>query len=160
MSTTIVSSDHDSVVSEIDIAAPPDRVFRALTDASQLRQWFGGSRECPEKSWKMDARAGGRYSYATQPGGVEVNGVRAFACEGEILEYVPPHLLIYTWIANWHDTPGRSTVVRWDLFPTATGTHVKVTHSGLASLPVARKDYSGGWPGVVANLKKFAEGGL
>jgi hypothetical protein len=34
---------------------------------------------------------------------------------------------------------------------------VKVTHSGLADLAVARKDYSGGWPGVVEMLKKFVE---
>jgi hypothetical protein len=34
---------------------------------------------------------------------------------------------------------------------------VKVTHSGLAQEPTARKDYSGGWPGVVEQLKKFIE---
>jgi hypothetical protein len=37
------------------------------------------------------------------------------------------------------------------------GTHVKVTHSGLAQEAVARKDYSGGWPGVVKLLKQFVE---
>jgi hypothetical protein len=34
---------------------------------------------------------------------------------------------------------------------------VRVTHSGLANLPVARKDYTGGWPEVVEMLKKFVE---
>jgi hypothetical protein len=34
---------------------------------------------------------------------------------------------------------------------------VKVTHSGLAQEPAARKDYSGGWLGVVEKLKEFAE---
>jgi len=34
---------------------------------------------------------------------------------------------------------------------------VKVTHSGLATLPIARKDYSGGWTSVVEMLKKFIE---
>jgi len=37
------------------------------------------------------------------------------------------------------------------------GTHVKVTFSGLKNLPIARKDYSGGWPGVLKMLKEFAE---
>jgi hypothetical protein len=37
------------------------------------------------------------------------------------------------------------------------GTRVKVTHSGLAEEPEARKDYSGGWPGVVEFLKIFVE---
>jgi uncharacterized protein YndB with AHSA1/START domain len=48
-------------------------------------------------------------------------------------------------------------VVRWELTPTKLGTLVKVTHSGLAQEEAARKDYSGGWPGVLEMLKKFAE---
>jgi len=32
---------------------------------------------------------------------------------------------------------------------------VKVTHSGLAQDPGARKDYSGGWPGVVGSSRNF-----
>jgi len=47
--------------------------------------------------------------------------------------------------------------VRWELTPTEGGTRVKVTHSGLAQESAARKDYSGGWPGVVQQLKKFVE---
>jgi hypothetical protein len=32
-----------------------------------------------------------------------------------------------------------------------------VTHNGLAQDPEARKDYSGGWIGVVEKLKEFTE---
>lgn len=156
MPTAMVSPDLDAVVSEIDVAAPPERVFRALTDSGELTRWFRSS-ECPPKFWKFDPRAGGKYGYATEKGTLTVNGVSEFECHGEVLEYVPPHLLIYTWIANWHEDPSHRTVVRWDLTPTASGTHVKVTHSGLAQEEVARKDYSGGWPGVVEMLKKFVE---
>jgi uncharacterized protein YndB with AHSA1/START domain len=158
MPTTIITPDQDSIVSEIDIAAPPARVFQALTDAGELKRWFT-SPECPVKSWKMDARLGGRYSYETQGGSVVVNGIREFRCHGEILEIDPPRLLVYSWIANWHDDTARRTTVRWELTPKAGGTHAKVTHSGLATLPVARKDYFGGWPGVVEMLKKFSEAG-
>lgn len=156
MTTTIVTPDQDAVVSEIQIAAPPERVFRALSDAGELGRWFG-SPDCPVKFWKMDARVGGRYSYATEKGSVVVNGVSEFECHGEILECDPPRLLVYTWIGNWHDQPGAKTVVRWELTPKASGTHVRVTHSGLSSLPVAREDYTGGWPGVVEQLKNFVE---
>jgi uncharacterized protein YndB with AHSA1/START domain len=83
--------------------------------------------------------------------------VTRFHCEGEVLEYDPPRLLAYTWIANWHDDAACRTAVRWELTPKAGGTRLKVTHSGLATLPVARKDYSGGWPGVVEQLKQFVE---
>jgi len=153
---TITTPDLDAIVSEIQIAAPAERVFQALTDEVQLCRWFS-SPECPAKYWRMDARLGGRYGYATKKGSFEVNNVREFECHGEIVEYDSPRVLAYTWIANWHDDKASRTVVRWELTPQSGGTHVKVTHSGLAQLPVARKDYSGGWPGVVEMLKKFVE---
>jgi uncharacterized protein YndB with AHSA1/START domain len=105
----------------------------------------------------MDARPGGHYQYTTERGTAVVNNVSEFECHGEILEFDPPHLLVYTWIANWHEDKTRATVVRWELEPQAGGTHVKVTHTGLANESVARKDYSGGWVGVLESLKKFAE---
>jgi len=156
MTTTIVTPDQDAIISDIQIAAPPERIFKALTDERELALWFG-SPECPVKAWYMDARVGGQYSYATQQGTLVVNGVSEFECHGEILEYDPPRLLVYTWIANWHDDTMRRTVVRWELTPKQNGTHVRVTHSGLSTMPVVREDYSGGWPGVVEMLKKFVE---
>ncbi len=156
MSTTIVTPNQDAIVSEIQINAPAERIFKALTDAAELKRWFTNP-ECPVKSWQMDARVGGSYSYATEKGSIVVNGVSEFKCQGEILECDPPRVLVYTWIASWHDDTSKRTVVRWELAPKQGGTHVKVTHSGLASLPIARKDYSGGWPGVVEMLKNFVE---
>jgi uncharacterized protein YndB with AHSA1/START domain len=156
MTTTIITPNQDAIVSEIQIAAPPDRVFRALTDAGELQRWFGNA-ECPLKFWEMDARVGGRYRYQTEKGSIVVNGVSEFECHGEILECDPPRVLAYTWIANWHDDTSRRTVVRWELSQQESGTHVRVTHSGLSTLPAARKDYSGGWTGVVEMLKKFVE---
>ena len=153
---TIITPDQDAVVSEVEIAAPADRVFQALTDASQLKRWFT-STECPVKFWEMNPRLGGRYRYATRKGTIVVNNISEFECHGEITDYDPPRVLAYTWIGNWHDDPARRTLVRWDLTPTPSGTNVKVTHSGLTQLPVARKDYSGGWPGVVEALKQFVE---
>lgn len=69
--------------------------------------------------------------------------------------YVPPRLLVWTWIANWHAHPLHPTVVRWELTPTANGTRVRVTHSGLTQEPVSRKDYKGGWQGVLRLLHEF-----
>ena len=146
----------DFIVSEIQIAAPAQRIFQALTDERELVRWFDDA-SCPVKLWEMDARPGGRYRYATEKGTVEVNGVSEFECHGEIIEFDPPRLLAYTWIANWHENKSLRTIVRWELTPAAVGTQVKVTHSGLASEPVAHKDYSAGWPGVMQMLKKFAE---
>ncbi len=156
MATAVISTDQDAIVSEVSISAPPERVFKALSDPSELQRWFG-SPECPTKYWKMEGRLGGKYSYATGDGTIEVNNVRKFECHGEITEFDPPRVIAYTWFGNWHDDTSVRTLVRWELTPKAKGTHVRVTHSGLAKLPIARKDYSGGWPGVIEMLKKFAE---
>ena len=156
MATASVTSDQDVIIAEIQIAAPRERVFKALSDARELKQWFTGP-ECPVKFWEMDPRLDGKYRYTTERGSVVVNGVREFECHGQITEYDPPRLLAYTWLGNWHDDTTIPTVVRWELTARQHGTHVKVTHSGLSKLPVARKDYSGGWSGVVEMLKKFVE---
>jgi uncharacterized protein YndB with AHSA1/START domain len=154
--TARITPDNDSVVAEVFIAAPPQRVFQALTDSAQLRLWWT-SEECPTEFLEFEARPGGRWRYATQQSTLDVNGVSKFACDGEVMEFDPPRLLAYTWIANWHDDKSRPTVVRWELTPASDGTRVKVTHSGLVREPVARKDYNGGWPGLLEQLKKFTE---
>ena len=156
MAQAVITPDQDAIVSEVDINAPADKVFQALTDPKQLMQWWN-SDECTTEFFEMDARRGGRWRFGTRNSKLNVNGVSQFSCQGEVLEFDPPRLLAYTWIANWHDDKTRRTVVRWELTPTKDGTHVKVTHSGLAQEAVARKDYSGGWPGVVEMLKKFVE---
>jgi len=158
MASIVVTPDQDALVSEIHIAAPPERVFQALIDPAQVTRWWT-SPECPIKSFSLDPRTGGRWSYGTKDSNLSVNGTSKFHCEGEVLEYDPPRVLVYTWIANWHENPARRTVVRWELASSKGGTLVRVTHSGLVDLPVSRKDYSGGWPGVVAQLKAFVEHG-
>ena len=156
MATAVITQNQDAVVSEIEIAAPPARVFQALIDPQQVMQWWTGG-ECQIESFAMDARPGGRWRYMTKQGKLNVNGVSKFHCDGEVLEFDPPRVLSYTWFANWHEDTAERTVVRWELTPSPRGTTVKVTHSGLTRLPVSRKDYSGGWPGVVESLKKFVE---
>ena len=156
MTTLAHAQDQDSITTEIDIAAPAERVFQALTNAEELSHWFNNP-SCPLTFGHMDPRVGGRYGYETEKGTVVVSGVSEFECHGEILEIDPPRILVYSWIANWHDDKNLRTIVRWELTPYPGGTHVKVTHSGLANEEAARKDYSGGWPGVVEMLKKFVE---
>jgi uncharacterized protein YndB with AHSA1/START domain len=146
----------DSVLAEIHIAAPPERVFQALTRPEELMRWFS-DQSCPAKRWEMDARKGGRWKFASAAAAKPMNGVSEFRSGGEILEIDPPRLLVYSWHANWHDDPSLPAVVRWDLQPSGNGTLVKVIHSGLATEKQARGDYAGGWVGVLNNLKTFTE---
>ena len=156
MTSTVITPDQDAVVSEIHIAAPPERVFQALIDPKQVMSWWT-SEQCPMESFNLEPRKGGRWTYDTTKTTLNINGVSKFHCDGEVLEYDPPRLLAYTWIANWHEDKSRRTIVRWELTPKAGGTQVKVTHSGLTQEPTSLKDYSGGWPGVLGELKKFVE---
>jgi uncharacterized protein YndB with AHSA1/START domain len=156
MATTTVTPDNDAIVSEIRIAAPPERVFQALIDPKQVMTWWTGE-DCRIQNFALDPRRGGKWTYDTANTKLEVNGVSRFHCDGEVLEYDPPSVLAYTWVANWHDDKSRRTVVRWELAPDGTGTRVKVTHSGLFQESAARKDYTGGWPGVLQHLKHFVE---
>jgi len=146
----------DSVVAEIEIAAPPERVFQAITTGDELMRWWI-SPTCDLEMWKIDPRPGGRWQFKTGKSTQVINGVDTYEAHGEILEYSPPRMLVYTWIANWNDQPSQTTVVSWVLTATKGGTHVKVTHSGLSKMPVARKDYAGGWTGVLGLLRKFTE---
>jgi len=156
MATTSVTPDQDAIVCEIHVAVPPERAFQALVDPRQVMKWWT-SEQCQIESFALEQKRGGRWRYDTQQGTLNVNGVSKFHCDGEVLEYDPPRVLAYTWIANWHEDKKRRTLVRWELSAKGKGTQVKVTHSGLAQEPVARKDYSGGWPGVVEQLRQFVE---
>lgn len=156
MAQAIITPNQDSVVCEIEVAAPPERVFQALIDAQQLAKWWGEEPAVNLKSWEMDPRVGGKWRMESSGcDGLSVNGITEFEAHGEILELSAPRLLVYTWIANWHANPSLATVVTWELAPVGNGTKVRVTHSGLAEEPVCRRDYSGGWPGVLDLLGKF-----
>jgi uncharacterized protein YndB with AHSA1/START domain len=156
LSEALISSTQDAIVGEIEIEAPIERVFEALIRQDQLIRWFSDP-GCPAEIWEFEPRVGGRWRFVTPDCGKPVNGVSKFEAEGEVVEIDPPRLLIYTWIGNWHNDPAHKTQVRWDLTPSPAGTTVKVTHSGLAKDPVAHKDYSGGWIGVLDYLRKFVE---
>ncbi len=41
MATSKVSPNADEIVSEIEIAAKPERVFSAIVDPAQVLQWWG-----------------------------------------------------------------------------------------------------------------------
>ena len=158
-------ASQDSIAQEIDIAAPPERVFKALVDAAQLKEWWGKEPSVKLHRFDMDGRKGGRWGFdcTENPGHghgevgeqLKRNKAREFEAHGEVLEFDPPRLLVWSWIANWHEHPTTPTTVRWELTPTANGTHVKVTHSGLAREPIARKDYGAGWAGVLQLLKNY-----
>lgn len=165
MSAANAITNQDTVVCEIDIAAKPERVFRALVEQEQLKVWWGAEPSIDLIRFDMDGRKGGQYRYEckAKPGAdmgpvgevLKKNKAEHFVCHGQVLECDPPRLLVWSWNANWHEHPEHVTTVRWELTPTAQGTRVRVTHSGLTNEPISRKDYGQGWQGVLTLLDNF-----
>jgi uncharacterized protein YndB with AHSA1/START domain len=147
---SITHSD-DEIISEIQIAAPPERVFQALVDPLQVPKWWGqiGRYRC--ERFTADLRIGGRW----QSSGPGPDG-RDFQVSGEYLEIDPPRLLVSTWTASW--TGALKTTVRWELTPSQVGTRVRIRHCGLAAQPGATKSYQG-WPRMLDWLKRFLDHG-
>ena len=165
MTASNAVSHEDAVVCETEILAPPERVFQALSDPKQLFAWWGKEPSVQLEFFEMDPRPGGRWRFRCKPvpgadhGEVAEQlrriGAQEFEAHGEVLEFQPPRLLVWSWMANWHEHPTRPTTVRWELTPTKNGTKVRMTHSGLAQEPISRKDYGSGWTGVLRLLKDF-----
>jgi len=84
-------SEQDAVVAEVDIAAPPERVFEALTEANQLFAWWSTEPSVELSLCEMDARLGGRWRFKGRPapgsdhGDVGVQLKRNAAQEFELL---------------------------------------------------------------------------
>jgi uncharacterized protein YndB with AHSA1/START domain len=151
MATMSITPDQDAIVSEIFIAAPPERVFQALVEPQQVLQWWGqaGVYRCTE--FDSDLRAGGKWRSAGE-GGESSN----FTVAGEYLEVDSPRLLVYSWVASW--TGDVKTTVRWELERAGVGTRVTLRHSGLAAHPEVAQSYRG-WPRMLGWLQAFIEKG-
>ncbi len=141
------------IVESIDIAAPPESVFRALTDPKALLAWWGDPTSHPATHWEMDLWCGGKWlsRWKNLAEGTE------FELGGEVLEVEAPRLLLVSW---WDERyPGlEHTTVRYEIerLPSG-GSRVRVTHSGFEGARPDFDDYSGGWPTVLASLRRHTE---
>jgi len=151
MATIAVTPDQDAVLAEVHIAAPPQRVFEALTDPFQIVRWWGETGKYRHTRVESDLKPGG----AWRGEGHDANGEK-FHVEGEYVEVDPPRLLVYTWTASWENF---KTTVRFDLKAVDGGTLVNLRHSGFAAKPEISTHYSGGWPTVLAWMQAFVEKG-
>jgi uncharacterized protein YndB with AHSA1/START domain len=136
----------DAIVIEIDIAAPPERVFSALTDPEQLAMWWteGGT-----KNWEVDLRVGGKW----RAEGFDVT-CGEWQLTGQITAVAPPRLLEYTWEEQvQYRQSAPLTTVRYELERITTGTRLRLTHKGFGDRREAQDEYRGGWPGVLDQLR-------
>ncbi|MFZ0770002.1 MAG: SRPBCC domain-containing protein [Candidatus Sulfotelmatobacter sp.] len=152
MAAVAITPDQDVVSCEMFIAAPPARVFQALTDPRQMLQWWGQKEMYRTTKFETDVRVHGKWMSA----GVSATG-ETFQVSGEYLEVDPPRLLVYTWLATW--TGALQTTVRWELESHNGGTLVKIHHSGFAGHADAAQSHGQGWERVLSWMQAFVEKG-
>ena len=149
------SSGTDRIDRTIDIDAPPERVWRALTDANELSKWFKVS---------LDGEiAAGREVWMTSlhEGHEHIRFRVAF------IELTPPVRFVWEWHANAVDqafdySKEKRTTVTFTLEPTARGTRLTVSETGFDGVSLSRRakafsENSKGWTEVIRWIKGHVE---
>jgi uncharacterized protein YndB with AHSA1/START domain len=144
----------DKITRSIDIAAPPSRVWTALTDHAEFGEWFKVALTTP---FTPGAESRGVTTYRNYAG-------LPFAMKVEALE--PEARFAFTWPAYAGPDHGNLEHLPWTrvefrLEPSATGTKVTVTETGFDALPepigaIARDGNEGGWKIQLDNLAAYA----
>lgn len=136
-----------TITEEITIHAPATRVFDALADAAQRRQWWGGER-FKLTAMDNDLRVGGRWSMRFEAYG------RASGMQGTYRVIDRPNALEFTWKPDWYANASES-VVRFELHEENGVTRVQLTHAGLET--EADRANHRGWGDILAWLRGHAE---
>ena len=148
-------ADMSRVDRTVEIQAPPERVWRALTNADELSTWFQVTIEgevAPGREvWMTSVHA----QYAGQRFRVR------------FIEMTPPLRFVWQWHPGEVDTnvdysKEPMTTVTFTLEPTETGTRLSVAETGFDEICLARRakvyaDNSQGWTDVLVWRKRHAE---
>src|ERR1700756_4802155 len=119
----------EALVMERTFNAPLARVWRALTDVDQMREWYFDLKEFkPEVGFEFDfvvEHEGNKYHHLCR-----------------VTEVVPQKKIAYTW--RYKDEPGDS-LVTFQLSGSGDQTKLRLTHEGLDTFPktpaYARKNF-------------------
>jgi len=139
-------STFDHVYS-VYIQAPPERVWRAITDGAETAQYYFGT--AVRSSWEP----GAPLTYAYADGSI--------AADGKVLEIDPPNRLKMSFHARWDpDIEAEGPVeMAWVLEAEGASTKLTVTTAGLVEGSRTATDFSGGIVYIVSGLKTFVETG-
>jgi uncharacterized protein YndB with AHSA1/START domain len=141
----------DTIRLERLLDAPPETVWRYLTEAELRRQWFmGGTDAKPDSEFELlvdhdnlsDEEVPYPESYAAS------KGIRF---SEKVIRFDPPRLLETTFQG------GKNGRVTYELRPEGEKTRLVLTHSGITS-PVGAQDFGGGWNSHLSVLEERLAG--
>ncbi len=136
----------EPIVVEQTFDQPEQRVWKAITDQSQMVQWFFNT--IPE----FKPEVGFETSFDVD------SGRRIFHHLWRILEAEAPRKIVYHW--SYPDFEGEG-IVTFELFEQNGGTLLRLTNTGLHSFPAdmpefTRESCTGGWKYFIqGNLKDY-----
>jgi uncharacterized protein YndB with AHSA1/START domain len=135
-----------TIIVERTFDAPVGRVWTALTDVNEMRQWYFDLKE-------FKAEIGFEFEFVVEHEGTTYHHL----CK--VTEVIPQRKIAYTW--RYKAEPGDS-LVTFKLFPEGDRTRLKLTHTGIETFPktpaYARKNFEAGWIAIVGSeLKQFLE---
>lgn len=141
------TSTEPIVVSQT-IAAPIDRVWKAITDRDRMVRWF--FREIA--AFRPEVGFETRFTVKVEE--------RSFVHFWKVTEVSSPRRISYGW--RYEGYPGDSTVT-WELSEVDGGTEVTLIHDGIHTFPqdspeMTRESGTAGWRYFVQDsLKKYLE---
>ena len=130
------------------LEAPRPRVFRALTEAASVTQWWG-PRGFTMPQVELDLRVGGKYRFTMQPPEGEV-----FHLSGQFLAIDVPSRLSYTFRYEEPDPDDRDTVVDVSLGDAGEHTELALSHGEFAT-EARLALHRGGWTDSLDRLRAF-----
>jgi uncharacterized protein YndB with AHSA1/START domain len=136
----------EAVVLERALNAPVTRVWKALTDAKQMRQWYFDVMQ-------FKPEVGCEFEFVVEHEGNTYHHL----CK--VTEVIPEKKIAYTW--RYKGNPGDS-LVTFELSAEGDKTRLKLTHTGIETFPkrpgYARKNFEAGWTQLIgSDLKQFVE---
>lgn len=134
------------ILASVEVAAAPERVFRALASA-EVAEWWGSPSTYHVTRWTGDVRVGGTW----RSEGRSASG-ESFAVSGEYLEVDPPRLLVHTW--RYEKEPDAVTTVRIRIDAIAGGSRVTVRHEGFTDA-MSCDSHTRGWETVLGWLTRY-----
>ena len=106
---------------ECTLDAPPEEVFRMLTESTELVKWWG-PQNFTIPAAELSLSEGGRYRFRMAPPDGE-----PFHLSGEFLEIDPPWHLVYTFLWEEPTPDDRETVVDLSLGATGEATRLALS---------------------------------
>ncbi len=141
-----IQTSAEPIVKEVLLNAPVARVWKAITDKNEMKNWYF---DLPE----FEPTAGSKFQFYGE------NEGRKFLHLCRVKEVIVNQRISYTWM---YEGQNIETLVSFELFPEGEQTRLRLTHEGTEKLPqdrdFAKSNFEQGWIEIIQkSLKEYIE---